>query len=214
MEYEETQHEASLPIHCLNALDCLSITALLSAAFTPCEQRAFLENHFDDEWKENLMDDAWVLLSLHRICHQPNEISARVVRALDDRYADMLNFVRNATPQHLNERIGIALEEPDRCAPLLWALLRSSEPDHQRTAHHMVHAWVGRLTAQAKQCESMYLESMQAALPREDHESVHALKKRIAEQNETLDRMLDYIQRTRPSSISDPFLIAIAAAAS
>ena len=157
------------------------------------------------------MNDAtWVLLTLHRICHRENSLSAAVSEFLDRRCEKQLSQIRQISPEaELDSWVRSACAVRDEVPLLGWALLSQREAAHHEQGQYLAHEIIRR-GLRTTLCKHEQSEAMEAAgemldlvfLPYE------SLQKRVWEQERTIEQMLDYICKTRGLNESEAVNLA------
>ncbi len=196
-------HEATPAYRSIWEFDCLSQTVLLAAAFTPEDRSAILQDCLCDCLRIHLNNPGWVLLALHRACRHSNKISLRIERLLNERYNGDLdandisvNTLMNMNPSRTSR---------DALPGCLWTLLRHTDEDRHEIAQFLVHDWLCRAAQEPPDVPRHSCGSSAECCGKHhtDAPSAEALARRISEQDQIIDHMLAYIQRTRPCQSSE-----------
>ena len=202
MEREDFAEETALT-RCVSNLDCLALSAVLATSLDARERRNLLEPFVREEWEVNLRDDAWVLVSLHRSCHRPNKLSRKISKLLDERFADAIEAAQPMGLAMLSEWAQWACGNEAGFPALLWTLLRDNDDARHQLGQCMLHDWLGRAAARAApHPENAAVAFPAPHIPARNDAQIARLERRIAEQQDEIDRMLEYIQRTRPTPSS------------
>ncbi|HOZ45041.1 MAG TPA: hypothetical protein PLO37_05325 [Candidatus Hydrogenedentes bacterium] len=181
-------------------LDCVCLAVLLSVSFDADEQRALIEPYIEGEWQDRLDDEAWLLLTIHRACHRRNPVSMTVSERLDLRAATLIERIRVMDTASLSALVGSHSHCGRHAAELMWALLRDGDEERHQIGQHLVHYWLCRQARSESHAHAGRGLPPAALMVEQAFVSPRDLEKRVADQQATIDRMLEYIRNTRAVS--------------
>ncbi len=184
-------------------LDCLCRTVLLRAALTPEDQAGMLRGCICECLHEHLDNPIWVLMAMGSACRHANPVSTRVNRLLNERFGDAIARAADMTADAFVNK-PLSDDVRDEFPGFLWAMLRSTDAGRQELGEYLVHNWLSHPAPALRRATGHECcgSSTCCGERHADATTTEALEQRIAEQEETIDRMLAYIQKTRPLAFS------------
>ncbi|AKJ64822.1 hypothetical protein [Kiritimatiella glycovorans] len=185
-------------------LDCTSICTMLGIGLSTDELENAVIPRACPCFGSRLAEDRGLLLqAAHQGAHHENEFSREVSHLLDDKFREEVAWVSRASLDTVRERLDSLAAESYELPGILWGLLTDPCEQKLTLGRTVAHACLHRgLSAIRPRCDVSLTDIAppDSTVPTEDL-SVGELRAKVTEQAATIERMLDYISRTRPEGM-------------
>ncbi len=180
-------------------LDCAALTTLLGICFSPDELRERFVEHFCSTCAEQRDDEVRVYWASHRSSHRESAFSESLDAELNRRDPDAVRWVRGASSGEIVRAVRSDRTTDGHMPTVLFALLTDPDEMKRSFGHYLVHAYLKRglnlFRIRAVPLRDADRDSSRriSDLVRE----VSSLRAAVKERENTIDRMLEYVNRTR-----------------
>jgi hypothetical protein len=209
MEFCNSQPNSNdKPRRALWQMDCLSICTVLGVGLESRELARLMDEHACPVLVERVDgNEALQLHIAHKTAHRDTPFSRAVVRLLDDKYREQVAWVARQSAESVAEVLESTTPAAVELPGILWGLLGDPGKDKQTVAEQLVHTYLRyALNACRPRPEATVANSDNGTgtdvlvddAPDFAGLSVDALRRKVREQAATIERMLEYISRTRP----------------
>jgi hypothetical protein len=190
----------------LSELTCLPLCTILGTGLTMEELASLVLGFVCPCGVGRFAEDPAALFHLaHVKGHEENTFSSAATRLLNDKYRDQIAWVARQSARELLEQVDDMDPDSSEVPGIAWGLVSDNDPNRQMVGDKLIHAIqrralsrVGRKLVPAREAPTKPKSDVGASDPELAALSAEQLRKKVAEQAATIERMLEYISRTRP----------------